>query len=267
MQVLAVNGSPHKAGLCEKILTRVIEGAREAGAETRLVELSGKQLQPCRACSNAECWSSMKCNIKDDALELRKIFNECDALIFAAPVYFLSVNGLAKNFIDRMRNHRGEARPSIAIAVAGGTGKGCITALQEVCRWMILVGFHPVLAEPVTRYNFELAMGQAKSWGRMLVEKAHETGQRASLYNGLLKFERLPYMNYTIIDEILYLARSAIDAISRAGLTDQTAELVATVERAEAELRLGKLEEGLRNAVEAHERSMSLFNKMFESGR
>jgi multimeric flavodoxin WrbA len=264
MQVLAVNGSPHRDGLCKKVLTRVIEGVREMGAETRLVEMSSRQLQPCRACGNAECWSSMKCNIKDDALELRKIFNECDALIFAAPVYFLSVNGLAKNFIDRMRNYREEARPSIAITVAGGTGKGCITALQEICRWMILVGFYPVLAEPVTRYNFESAMGQAKSWGRTLVEKAPEVGQGVSLYSGLLRFEKLPYMNYTIMDEVLYLAKSAIEAISKAGLTDQSTELTAMVERAEAELRLGKLEEGLRDAVEAHERSMSLFNKMLE---
>lgn len=40
----------------------------------------------------------MKCSLQDDALELRRLFNECDALMFVAPVYFLSVNGLAKNF-------------------------------------------------------------------------------------------------------------------------------------------------------------------------
>ncbi|MEM2981134.1 MAG: flavodoxin family protein [Thermoproteota archaeon] len=267
MKALAVNGSPHKEGFCKKVLTRIVEGAREAGADVNLVELSNKQLQPCRACDKAECWSSMKCSIEDDALELRKLFNECDALIFVAPVYFLSVNGLAKNFIDRMRNYHGEVRSSIAVAVAGGTGKGCITALQEVCRWMILVGFHPVVAEPVTRYNLDLVMDRAKSWGRMLTVKTSGAGCRASLYNGLLKFERLPYMSYTVVDEILYLARSAIDAISRRGLAEQTTELAIMVDKAEAELRLGKLEEGLKNAVEAHEKSMQLFNKIFESGK
>lgn len=265
MQILAVNGSPHKEGLCKKVLTRMLEGAEEAGASVELVSLSEKKLLPCRACTNAECWKSMKCNLQDDALEIRRLFNECDALMFAAPVYFLSVNGLAKNFIDRMRNYRMEVRPSIAVAVAGGTGKGCITALQEICRWMTIVGFHPVIAEPVTRYNLDLAISRAKSWGKMLVEKTPREGLRASLYNGLLELEKLPYMNCTIVDEILYLARSAIDAVSRRGLAEQTVELEIMVRRADTELRLGRLEEGLKKAVEAHEKSMRLFNETIES--
>ncbi|MEM3747638.1 MAG: hypothetical protein QXN67_09310, partial [Thermoproteota archaeon] len=137
-----------------------------------------------------------------------------------APVYFLSVNGLAKNFMDRMRNYRGDVRPSIAVAVAGGTGKGCVTALQEICRWMVLVGFSPVVAEPVTRYNLDLAMGWAKSWGMMLVEKNHGVKGR-DLYSMLSELERLPYMRYTVTDEILYLARSAVEALARRSIVEQ----------------------------------------------
>ncbi|MGQ9597392.1 MAG: flavodoxin family protein [Thermoproteota archaeon] len=228
------------------------------------MELPDKKLQPCRACMDAKCWSSMECNLEDDALELRKLFNECDALIFVAPVYFLSVNRMSKNFIDRMRNYRRETRFSIAITVAGGTGNGCITALQEICRWMFLIGFRPVVAEPVTRYNLDLVMGWAKSWGRTLVKKKPEAGRRISLYEGVLEFNGLPYMGYTIIDELLYLAKSAIDALSRMGMVEQTAELAMMVEKAETELKFGKLEEGLRITVDAQEKSMYLFNKIFE---
>lgn len=156
-----------------------------------------------------------------------------------------------------------EVRPPIAVAVAGGTGKGCITALQEVCRWMMIVGFHPVVAEPVTRYNFDLIMRRAKSWGEMLVEKNRGEGRLTSLYKGLLEFEQLPYMNCTITDEILYLAKYTIDALSRMDMVEQTAELAMMVEKAETE-KFGKLEEGLRITVDAQEKSMYLFNKIFE---
>jgi multimeric flavodoxin WrbA len=203
----------------------------------------------------------MRCILKDDGLELRLLFNECDALVFAAPVYFLSVNGLAKSFMDRMRNYREGVRPSVAVAVAGGTGKGCITALQEICRWMVMVGFSPVVAEPVTRYNLDLALGLAGSWGGMLVEKALAE-KRSDLYSRLSELERTPYMRYTVTDEILYLARSTVEALLRRSVTGEAAELARLVEEAETRLRLGDSEEGLRLAVEAHEKSMRLFNKI-----
>lgn len=262
MRVLAVNGSPRESGICRSVLTRVLDGARNAGAEIELVSLSNKNLKPCRACEDAKCWSNMECKLEDDALALRRALNECDGFVFVAPVYFLSVNGLAKDFIDRMRNYRQDTRPSVAISVAGGTGKGCMAALQEICRWIMLIGFCPVVAEPVTRYNLDLTMGRAVYWGKTLVDNISKVKQRGGLYDKLLAFESLPYMNYTIVDEILYLARSAIEAISRRGVVEQTAELAITLERAESALRLGRMEEGIKLAVEAHERSMYLFNKI-----
>jgi hypothetical protein len=126
---------------------------------------------------------------------------------------------------------------------------------------MMIVGFKPVVAEPVTRYNLDLAMGWAKHWGGMLLEKTLGE-KRDDLYSRLSEYEKLPYMGYTVTDEILYLARSAVDALLRRGLVEQTAELSLLVEEAETRLRLGYSEEGLRLAVEAHEKSMGLFNKL-----
>jgi len=262
MHVLAVNGSPHEKGICRLLLDGLLEGLKDAGADVELVNLSTVTLRPCRACDRSRCWTEMECNIEDDALALRRAFNKCDAFAIAAPVYFLSVNGLTKNFIDRMRNYRKDIRPSAAIAVAGGTGKGCITTLQEICRWMTLVGFYPLVTEPVTRYNLDVVTGRARSWGKMLVERSSDVPQLGSLHDKLLAFDRLPYMGYTVLDEVLYLARSAIEAISRMGASAQTAELQKTVEMAETALRLGELEEAMKLAVEAHEGSMHLFNKI-----
>ncbi|MEM2921516.1 MAG: hypothetical protein QXF26_04275, partial [Candidatus Bathyarchaeia archaeon] len=65
-----------------------------------------------------------------------------------------------------------------------------------------------------------------------------------------------------VVDEVLYLASSAIEAVARMGASDKTAELARTLEMAETTLRLGYLEEGLKLAVDAHEGSMDLFNKI-----
>jgi len=262
MLALVVNGSPHVSGLCYKLLSRIAEGIKEAGGEVKFVQLAELNIGPCRACTPAPCWRAMKCNFSDDALKIREIFNKCDALAFAAPVYFLSVNGLAKNFIDRMRSYRKDTRPSLALTVAGGTGKGCITALQEICRWMVLIGFAPIIAEPVTRYNFDEVYRLAKSWGRLLINSIGKVPQLTTLNEKLLYFEKLPYMRYTVTDEILYLAKSTIEAISRKGRVEETADLRVKVNEAEVRLRLGYWEEALRRAVEAQEESMYRFNKL-----
>ena len=262
MLVLIVNGSPHTNGLCYRLLSRVAEGVKETGNDVEFVQLAKLDVKPCRACSSAPCWSAMKCNFEDDALRIREVFNECDAFAFAAPVYFLSINGLAKNFVDRMRSYRKDTRPSLALTVAGGTGKGCITALQEVCRWMILVGFVPVIAEPITRYNFDEAYELAKGWGHVLVESIGKVPQLSTLYEKLLYLEKLHYMRYTITDEILYLAKSTIEAISRRGKTEDTIDLRIKMNEAEAQLRLGYWKEGLRMAVEVQEESMRRFNRL-----
>lgn len=262
MRVLMVNGSPHINGLCYKLLLKVAEGVRETGNDIEFIQLAKFNIGPCKACTLAPCWGAMKCNFEDDALKIRKMFNECDALAFATPVYFLSVNGLAKNFIDRMRNYHKDTRPSLVLTVAGGTGKGCIMTLQEVCRWMVLIGFAPVIAEPITRYNFDETYRLARGWGHMLVESIGKVPQLTTLYEKLLYFEKIPYMKYTIIDEILYLAKSAIEAISRKGKVEDTIDLRLKVKEAETQLKLGYWEEGLRIAVEVQEESMHRFNKL-----
>jgi len=158
MKVLAVCGSPHKEGLSPSLLKSAVEGAKEVGAEVEVVLLAEKKVKPCIACPSPPCWSEMECNIKDDGLYLRKLFNECDGLIISVPVYFLGINGLAKDFIDRMRHYGENGKPAFPIAAAGGTGKGCVKALQDLATSLTIFGFRVVMPMPVTRYNAEEAL-------------------------------------------------------------------------------------------------------------
>ncbi len=103
MKILAVNGSPRGAkGNTARIIQPFLEGAREAGAETEVITLKGKEIKHCLGCFN--CWTKTPgvCVHKDDMPELLEKIGEADVLVFGTPLYIFTVSGLMKDFLDRM---------------------------------------------------------------------------------------------------------------------------------------------------------------------
>ena len=102
-KILAVNSSPQKEkGKTVKILNSFLEGAEEAGAETHLEHIYGQDIRPCTACFS--CWLKTpgECVLKDDMKNILDKIKEADIMVFCTPLYFYSVSGVMKNFIDRM---------------------------------------------------------------------------------------------------------------------------------------------------------------------
>lgn len=241
-----------------KLAREVVEGVKESGGEVELITLAEKRIGPCLACEHPPCWQKMECRVEDDALELRRKLNSNDALVFIAPVYFLSVNGLAKDFMDRMRYYGETGKPALAIAVAGGTGKGCILALQDICRWLIILGFRPINPLPVTRYNLDFALVEARIRGRLITDLKPQPF--SNLAERIAYYESLPYMRHGMADEIIYLARETMEGIVRRGKPDLAAEPRRRLEIGEALLKVGKFNDGLKLVTEAQEESMRIFN-------
>ncbi len=256
MKILAICGSPHREGLSPGLLKAAAEGARLAGAEVEVVLLAEKRIKPCIACPSPPCWTSMECNIKDDdGLHLRKLFNECDGLIISAPVYFLGLNGLVKDFLDRMRYYHSNGKPALPIAAAGGTGKGCVKALQDLSTSLTVFGFRIVMPMPVTRYNAEEAFSQAKERGRKLVEEFSEPKPLSNLGEGYAWLYSLPYMTWNLVDELLYLSRIAIEGLRRKGRDDLAESLYSEL------LALENYPEDLAvRAMVLHQKTMHAFN-------
>lgn len=103
MQVLAINGSPRKtAGVTYKMLETLLAGMQQAHATTEIIHLADYKIEHCRGCF--ACWAKTpgKCIIKDDMEELLQKFINADLVIFGTPLYFFSVTGLMKNFMDRL---------------------------------------------------------------------------------------------------------------------------------------------------------------------
>ena len=99
MKVLGISTSPRIKGNSDLLLRRALAGAESAGADTEYVHLSQYKIGPCIECN--ACAKTGECNVRDDYPTLLKKILDADRLIFASPVFFMSVCAQAKNLIDR----------------------------------------------------------------------------------------------------------------------------------------------------------------------
>lgn len=97
--VLIISASPRKNGNSDILCDRFAEGARERGHNTEKVFLASKNIGYCRGCG--VCNSTHKCVQKDDMSELLDKMVAADVIVLATPVYFYTMDGQMKTFIDR----------------------------------------------------------------------------------------------------------------------------------------------------------------------
>jgi multimeric flavodoxin WrbA len=99
MKVLGIVCSPRKGGNTEILMEEALASAREAGAETEIVLVAGKNIAPCDGCGS--CFETSVCRIKDDMQPIFQQMEAADAILFGTPVYFHNVTAQAKAIMDR----------------------------------------------------------------------------------------------------------------------------------------------------------------------
>jgi multimeric flavodoxin WrbA len=105
MNVMAFNGSPRKKWNTATLLRQAIEGAASQGAETELVHLYDLDFKGCRscfACKTIGGASYGRCALKDDLAPILEKVREADVLLLGSPVYFGSVSGEMRSFLERL---------------------------------------------------------------------------------------------------------------------------------------------------------------------
>jgi multimeric flavodoxin WrbA len=105
MKIIAINGSPRKNWNTATLLQEALEGAASQGAETTLVhlyDLSFKGCHSCFACKTKGGKSYGTCAVKDDVSLILKKIRGVDGLILGSPIYFGTVSGEMKSFMERL---------------------------------------------------------------------------------------------------------------------------------------------------------------------
>lgn len=100
-KVLIVNSSYRKNSNSSTLGLQVAEGARHAGHDVTVLDISRLRIEPCRGCEACLQLKSKGCATDDDMRPLYPLVREADVIIYVSPVYWFNMCGQIKQFIDR----------------------------------------------------------------------------------------------------------------------------------------------------------------------
>lgn len=175
MKVLGIVTSPRKGGNTEILVSEVLASAQEAGAETELLLLRDKKIQPCDGCRT--CHKTNACHIKDDMQDVYPKLEAADAIVLGTPVYFWTVTAQCKIFMDRTycyhinRRLRGKVGAGvIATRRAGATQAfSVINNYFNLQRMLAAGGVFGYGEERGEVRQDAQALGECKALGRVVV--------------------------------------------------------------------------------------------------
>ncbi|ATW24759.1 flavodoxin family protein [Candidatus Formimonas warabiya] len=129
MKVLSIVSSYRRNGNTDRIVKLVeeqvlfIANLQNIPLELEKVSLGSFDIQTCHGCRICFDKGETKCPLKDELLPIRDKILQADGIITASPVYVEDVNGIMKNWIDRMafNCHRPAfvGKPAVVITTSG----------------------------------------------------------------------------------------------------------------------------------------------------
>ena len=148
IKVLGISASPRLKGNSDLLLRQALAGAESAGAEIEYISLRDLNIAPCNECNS--CYKSGACVIEDDYQMLSSKMLEADRLIFATPIFFMTVCAQAKALIDRCQclwAHKyvlkqpllttGRDRRAMVIAVGGTKSKKMFESIRLTAKYFL----------------------------------------------------------------------------------------------------------------------------------
>ncbi|MBL7199213.1 MAG: flavodoxin family protein [Anaerolineae bacterium] len=121
MNVLGINGSPHREGNTAYALRYALGVIEDQGIETTYISLAGKGITPCDGCFVCR---KGECVHEDDMGPIYDALRRCDGLVLASPVYMGLVTGQMKTMMDRTVVLRTGGRFELTGRVGGGIACG-----------------------------------------------------------------------------------------------------------------------------------------------
>lgn len=127
MNVLLVNGSPHREGCTHTALCTVSGALRQNGIGTDLFWIGTKPLSGCLACHR--CDTLNQCVLQDTVNDFLALAGAYDGFVFGTPVHWGGAGGAITSFLDRAfyadlngGGHRFLGKPAAAVISARRAG-------------------------------------------------------------------------------------------------------------------------------------------------
>lgn len=124
MEVILINGSPHKRGCTYTALSEVAKALEKNGIDTRIYSIGNRPVHGCMACGS--CLKDGKCVFTDDpANEMLSLMQHADGVVIGSPVYFAGPNGALCALLDRVFYAGGSTlsfKPAAAVVSARRSG-------------------------------------------------------------------------------------------------------------------------------------------------
>jgi multimeric flavodoxin WrbA len=99
MKIIGISTSPRLSSNSDLLLRKAMAGAGSTGAQAEYLQLYKMNIKPCTACG--ACYGTGECIIDDDFNVVLSKMVGTERLIFATPIYFMTVCSQAKMLIDR----------------------------------------------------------------------------------------------------------------------------------------------------------------------
>ena len=101
MNVLLINGSPHKNGCTFTALNEAARQLNQQGIETTVFHIGNRPIHGCTACGG--CERTGRCVLAGDSVNTcADLLKKADGLIVGSPVYYAAPNGSLCALLDRM---------------------------------------------------------------------------------------------------------------------------------------------------------------------
>lgn len=101
MKVVAINGSPKAEGNTYHALKLVTDELETQGICTEIIHVGDKSIRGCVACGGCAKNKNERCVIDDEVNGIIQKMKDADGIIIGSPVYYASIAGTMKCFLDR----------------------------------------------------------------------------------------------------------------------------------------------------------------------
>ncbi|MDF2544207.1 MAG: hypothetical protein K0S47_3925 [Herbinix sp.] len=137
MKVIAINGSPKSKGNTYQALQTICDVLNEQQIETEIIQVGNMDLKGCIACNRCK---DGHCAFSDDNLRsiVERIY-DADGLLLGSPVYYASIAGTMKCFLDRLFfPNKGKLRLKVGASVAIPRRSGGVTTFDQLNNYFLI---------------------------------------------------------------------------------------------------------------------------------